>query len=49
MMNWRQDGNSTFLDVECTDDIYIDDIRFRWLPSVPADNLGAEGNLYLDF
>ena len=35
--------------VECFDDIYIDDIRFTWLPSVPAQNLGSECNLYPDF
>ena len=32
--------------VDCIDDIYIDDIRSGWLPTLPDEYQGSKGNLF---
>ena len=36
----------TETDVDYIDDIYIDHIRSGWLPTLPDEQQGSEGNLF---
>ena len=35
--------------VDYIDDIYIDDVRFGWLPTLPDEQQGSKGNLFQIF